>query len=125
MKKPGRLLGQRILIGAKGGQRVLTKPVELDLCRFMGDSPTKGRQVSRVFRKSNLYYGNHRAGDVIVLGFGSRRDLTLPAPAGAVVGIVIPLATLGLIGIHQNPITLAHIAIKILHAQLFAARSPV
>ena len=46
VKKPGRLLGQRILIGAKGGQRVLTKPVELDLCRLMGDSPTKGRQVS-------------------------------------------------------------------------------
>ena len=125
MKKPGRLLGQRILIGAKGGQRVLTKPVELDLCRFRGDSPTKGRQVSRMVRKSSLYHGSHRAGDVIVLGFGSRRDLTLLAPAGAVVGIVIPLATLGLIGIHQNPVTLAHIAIEILHAQLFAPRSPV
>ena len=76
-------------------------------------------------RKGGLYHGNHRERDVIVLGFGSRRDLTLLAPAGAVVGIVVPLATLGLVGVHQEPIALAHVAIEILHAQLFAARSPV
>ena len=63
--------------------------------------------------------------DVIKRGLWPLGYLALAPPAGAIVRIVIPLATLWLVDIHQQAIALAHVAIEILHAQLFSTRRPV
>ena len=125
VKKPGRLLGQRILIGPKRRQGVLTKPVKLALCRLRGHRPAKGRQISGVIGEMRRDHLDDLFRDVVKRGLWPLRYLALAPPAGAVVGIVVPLATLGLVGVHQEPIALAHVAIEILHAQLFAPGGPV
>ena len=49
----------------------------------------------------------------------------MAAPSRAILSVIVPLAALWLIAIHQQGITLAHLAVKILHAQLLAAFGPL
>ena len=119
---PWRLLGKCVLVRAKVAQGVLTKPVKLDLCIGMGDGKAKPGKITRVVGKPLTDLLNNLLGDLIQRHIGPVRYGDQVAPAGTVFRVVIPLATAGLSPIQQHPVTLAHVAVEILHAQLFAAR---
>ena len=104
---------------------MFTKPVKLALCRLRGHRPAKGRQISGVIGEMRHDHLDDLFRDLIKRGLRSLGYLALAPPAGAIVRIVIPLAALWLVGIHQQAIALAHVAIEILHAQLFSTRRPI
>ena len=124
MKNPGRLLGKCVLVGAKVAQRVLTKPVKLGLGVAVGDGKAKLGKIARVVGKSLPDLLNDLPGDLIRRHIRPIWNGHLVAPAGTVFRVVIPFAATGLSPIQQHPITLAHVAVEIFHAQLFTTGSP-
>ena len=125
MEKPGRLLCQRVLIGAKRWQRMLAKPIQFCLCGLVGHCPSKRRQVSRIVGKTAIYRLDHVASDLVEDRLRSRGNIALSPPARAVIGVVVPFASRGLVAFHQQSVALAHIAIEVLHPQLLSPVCPV
>ena len=79
---------------------MLTEPIQLLLSFLSGNRPTECGQVSRIVRESRRHLGDNLLSQGIQYRSGSFRDVDLPAPTLAVVGIVVPLTALGLVALH-------------------------
>ena len=125
MKQPGRLLSQAILVRAEQRQGMLAEPVELSLRVFVSDGVTELRQIARVIGKGGFDLGQCSACDRITRYCRPLGDRLLRSPAFAVVTVVIPFVARGFtVRLQQHAVTLAHLAVKELHTQLFAPLSP-
>ena len=114
----------RILIIAKLGQATLD-PMRQMLARLpcVGGKPERA-QIAEIVAKTAGDQIKHLLDGVIWSKLHRPRVIHAVRGRFAVVMVVIPLAALGLVAIHQKARLAAHIAVEIFHPQLFAPFGP-
>lgn len=113
-----------ILIVAKVGEAVLDEIGECRFCLSGRDWPVEGVEIAGMIRKSLVDFLENRLGD-----FVGRESFSFGQIFGAafwkgspVGGIVVPFSAFGIaVLIDQESGLLAHFAVEVFHAELFAA----
>ncbi len=125
VEQPGRFLGQGVLVGAEAVEGVRQEPLKLRLGLVRGHREAEGIEIAGVVRETVGNQSENLPGGGILrcrraLGHRFRRP-----PAAAIIGVVVPLAALGLaIVVQEQAVAAAHLPVEVFHAQLLATLRP-
>ncbi len=112
-----------VLPVAKLGEAMGDEIVQGDLRLFWGDWPVEIGEVAWMIGEASVDYGDHLPGDGV--GFEAVRvsvkRRAVFTEALAVFTVEVPLTTDGFAVFDEHGMTLAHLAVEELHAELFAA----
>ena len=121
---PRFVLEHGVLIVAEAGEAFLDEMVEDLKGVLMGDGVMEGLEVTEMVGEFAGDVIEGLAGDGVGREAGGLGDDSSFGRGFAVVVIVVPLAALGVIAVHEDVIAAAHLAVEEFHAELFAAFGP-